>query len=99
MRFWYHLSEYNDREYAKRRGEEPLPITLYKETKQIVKEFQTPENIGGWELLWDASTDECEFDSFEEAYKRFYEIHDDPAKYEWFDKFWAERDSKKGEQK
>ena len=66
--YWYKLWDSNTRINYILEGEEPEPIKLYEETREILDSFHEPTNPEGWNRL---GMDET-FDTLEDAEAFFY---------------------------
>ena len=66
--YWYKLYDSNTRINYILEGAEPMPITLYPETREILDSFHEPTNPEGWNRL---GMDE-QFSTLEDAEEFFY---------------------------
>lgn len=73
MVYWFKLSDSAKRKEDILNGDEPSPITLYEETKEIIKDFYE-NDLSDWWAVWSGvfSSEPTNFNSKEEAKQAYY---------------------------
>ena len=74
MKYYFHISESSEREYALMHGKKAHPITLYPETPEIAWSAEHNTNSDWWGVyrFGTPSTEWADFDSKEEALAEYY---------------------------